>query len=56
MKKKNWIVRMKCEVLKDIYVDNCTEEEARNNTFKYSTGEQEVELFNWEVTSVEPNE
>lgn len=51
-----WIVRCKCEVIKEVYVSNCTEEEAHTDPFKYSTDEAEVDLLDWEVKSVEPND
>jgi len=56
MKKKNWIVRMECVVIKDVYADNCTEEQARNEPFEHATDEIEVDMRDWEVKSVSPNE
>jgi hypothetical protein len=55
--KKNWIVRVKCEVYKDVFVDNCTEEEARDNPFgeHYDT-EVEVDMPDWEVIDVNEND
>ena len=55
-KKRNWIVRMECKVIKDVYVSDCSEEEARTNPFAHSTNEREVDQLDWEVRSVEPNE
>jgi len=46
---------MKCEVTKDVYCENCTEEEARNNPFEHSTEEVEVDQCDYEVRSVEEN-
>jgi hypothetical protein len=56
MKKSNWIVRMECTVIKDVCVDDCTEEQARNEPFEHASGEQEVDMRDWEVKSVTPNE
>lgn len=55
-KKKNWIVRMRCEVTKDVFVDDCTEEQARCNPWGHSSNEVEIDQHNWEVKSVKPNE
>jgi hypothetical protein len=54
--KRNWIVRMRCEVVKDVCVDNCTEDEARNDPWSFAVSEQEIEQPDWEVKSVDPNE
>jgi len=53
--KKNWIVKTKCVVNKEVYCENCTEEEARNNPYAYSTDEREVDQIDYEVRSVEEN-
>lgn len=53
--KRNWIVRAECVILKDIYVEDCTEEEARNDPFKYSVDEAEVDQIDWTVKSVTAN-
>lgn len=53
---RNWIVRMKCTVLKDVYVDDCTGEQARTNPFEFASKEQDVDMLDWDVKSVEPNE
>lgn len=55
-KTRDWIVRMKCEVVKDVMVTGCTEEEARNDPWQYAADEVEIEQPNWEVQSVKPNE
>lgn len=55
-KKGNWIVRMKCEVTKDVLVSNCTEDEARKTPWEFATEEIEVEQCDWKVTDVTPND
>lgn len=53
--KQNWIVRVKCVVHKDVFVDNCTEDQARSSPWEFSSGELEVDMSDWDVKSVEPN-
>jgi hypothetical protein len=53
--KKNWKVRIECVVEKEIYCDNCTEEEAYKNPWAYATDEIEVNQSNWEVKFVKEN-
>jgi len=48
---------LKCVVIKEVYCDDCTEEEARNNPWEHVEGdEMEIEQTDWEVQQVEPNE
>jgi len=54
-KKSDWIVTVKCKITKEIYVENCTEEEAKNNPWDYSIDEREVEQVSWEFVSTEEN-
>ncbi len=56
MNKKNWIVRMECVITKDVYVDKCTFEEAHSNPWEHAVDEREIDMNNWEVKSVVPNE
>ena len=51
----DWIVRVRCIIIKDIYADNCTATEAVNNPFGFSEHENEVAMLDWEVLKVEPN-
>lgn len=53
-KKGSWMVRMKCEVTKDVYCEDCTEDEARNHPFDHAVDETEVEQTDYDVKSVEP--
>lgn len=55
-KRGSFIVRMECKILKDVYVEDCTEEEARSNPWDYSVDEMEVDQMDWTVRSVEVNE
>ena len=54
-KKSDWIVSLECKVLKEVYVKNCTEEEAKENTFKYFIDEKEIYMIDWEFKSIEEN-
>jgi hypothetical protein len=54
--KKEWIVRMRCTVTKDVCVGPCTEEEARESPWEHSTDETEVGQEDWEVLKIEENE
>lgn len=51
----SWIVTMKCEVTREVICDECTEQEATDDTFAHSISERDLELTNWEVLEVEPN-
>lgn len=53
--KGNWIVKMKCVVEKDVFVSDCTREEAENNPWDYAENENETSQVDWEVISVEEN-
>lgn len=54
-KKGSFIVRMRCGVTKEVVVDGCTEEQARANPFDFAIDEREVDQYDFEVTSVKPN-
>jgi hypothetical protein len=56
VKKGNWIVKMKCEVYKDVFCDNCTEDDARYNPWEFATSEIETDQIDWHVERVEHNE
>lgn len=54
---RNWTVKMKCVVIKEVCIDNCTEDQARDNPWDQDvTDETEIEQTDWEVLHVEPNE
>lgn len=52
---RSWIVTMKCEVTKEVIVEDCTEREARENPFDHAVEENEIEQYDWRVLRVEPN-
>lgn len=51
----SWIVTIRCVVIKSVVCDGCTERQAREETWKYSVDEDEVEMIDWEVKNVEEN-
>jgi hypothetical protein len=53
-KKSDWIVTMKCVITKEVYVENCTEEEAKE-PWAYSIDEREIEMTDWKFLSIEEN-
>lgn len=55
MKNGSWIVTVRCTVLKEIIVFNCTEEEAAKSPFDHASDERELNQVDYEVLSVEPN-
>ena len=55
MSQQQWIVRMKCVVIKDVVVGPCTEEQARIDPWEHEIEDHEIEQLDWEVTSVTPD-
>ena len=51
-----FVVRCECVVHKDVYVEDCTEEQARADPWEYAVDEQEVDQWDWKVLSVTPDE
>lgn len=49
---KQYEVRTRCVIIKLVTCENCTEEQARADPFKYSVDELEIDMENWEVLSV----
>ncbi len=47
---------MNCQVVKEVYCSDCTEEEARINPWDHADSEREIEQTDFDVTKVEPNE
>jgi hypothetical protein len=51
-KRGNWRVVMRCEVTKEVYCQDCTEEQAIVSPWDHSVGEQEVEQHDWRVVDM----
>ena len=50
--KGNWEVIMECVVRKNVYCEDCTEEEAKANPWDHAKEETEMEQVDWEVLKV----
>lgn len=55
-KKGSWVVKVSCEVIKEVICEGCTEEEAEKEPFKYSVDERELGTTDWKVIKVDPND
>lgn len=52
----SWVVRFKATAIREVYCEGCTREQAENSTFEFAEGDEvEIECYDYEVTSVEPN-
>ena len=57
--KRNWVVTIKEVITREVYCYNCTEEQARKNTWDFTKPRDESPIIESEiadVVSVEPNE
>lgn len=54
-KKGNWTVKVRCVVVKEVYCEDCTEEEAETEPFLHSLDELEIDMVDWEVDSIKEN-
>jgi hypothetical protein len=53
---RSWIVEVECTVIKNLVVENCTEEEAYNDPWECDVvDEQEIAQMDWKVRIVSPN-
>jgi hypothetical protein len=52
---KDWTVKMRCVVIKEVYCPNCTEDDARNSPWDMAQDENEIEQTDWEVLDVKEN-
>ena len=48
-----WLVKMSCVVTKLVTCENCTEEQATQKPWNFCTDEQEIDMQDWTVLSVE---
>lgn len=51
-KKQNFVVRMRCVVYKDVFLENCTEEEAKTNPWDYAVDELETDQIDWQIHNI----
>jgi len=52
MTPKQWLVRVRCVVVKEVVCEDCTKEEARSNPWDHAVCEEEIEQIDWDVTEV----
>lgn len=50
--KGQWLVRVRCVVVKGVVCEDCTKEEARTNPWDHAVCEEEIEQIDWDVTEV----
>ncbi len=48
-KKKSWIVRLRCVVIKEVITPPCTEAEAACSPWDHCEEETEIDQVDWEV-------
>lgn len=53
MSAPQYLVRMSCVVTKLVTCENCTEEQAAQQPWNFCTDEQEIDMQDWTVLSVE---
>ena len=53
--KSNWIVKVECVVRKDIFCEGCTEKEAQEHPYSFSSDERETDTIDYQVIRVEEN-
>lgn len=51
---RNWRVRVECVVIKDVYVTDCTAEQAMKDPWSHAGYEEEVDQKDWKVINIEP--
>lgn len=54
--KKSWVVKMRVTNLCTVICEGCTEQEARENPYRYSIDEHHEDISDWEVLNVTENE
>lgn len=53
--KKSWVVEIRCEIVKELICDDCTEDQAENDPWEHAIDEREVYQEDWSVMSVREN-
>jgi hypothetical protein len=54
-KKGNWVVTVRCVVLKELYLTNCTRKEAEEKPNEHADQEAELEWIDWKVIGIMEN-
>jgi hypothetical protein len=56
-KRGSWIVTMRCVITKEVYLEDCTEEQAGSiDCWDHAVDENEVDQIDWEIQSVKAND
>ena len=55
-KPESWTAIIECTVKKSVVLEGCTELQAEWDPWKYATKETEIDMSDWTVLKVEPNE
>ena len=53
LKMANFKVKMKCTVIKEVYLACCTEEQAWDDPWLYVTDETETDMSDWQILDIE---
>jgi len=53
--KKNWIVKIRCEVIKEVVCLYCTREQLDECFWDYAESEREIDQVDWKVLEVREN-
>ena len=56
MEKREWMVRMRCVVIKDVVTRSCTADQAWSDPWEFAEDETEVEQVDWDIIDFRPNE
>lgn len=50
--KKKFEAIIECRVRKLVYLEDCTAAQARKDPWEYATDEREIDMIDWQVTSL----
>jgi hypothetical protein len=54
--KRGWIVRVRCECTKDLFLEDCTEEQAKADPWTYVVDETELDCDYGDFYDLRPND
>jgi hypothetical protein len=55
-RKGRWKVKVRCIVMKELILDNCTIEQANDCPWDFAESEEDLDQEDWEVITVEKEE
>lgn len=53
--KKEWVLKVRCVVEKEVVLSACTETEARQSPWGFAISERELSIPDWDVLTLEEN-